>query len=97
MASISSLGSLLTLQSEIHLQREAFLETFVESMQVILAVTLIGGVLLQSSNASMGGAFGQSDSFHSTRRGLDRLLFNFTISISILFFLFSVVAVKLSG
>lgn len=74
-----------------------FLETFVEAMQVILAVVLIGGILLQSSNASMGGAFGQSDSFHTTRRGLDRLLFNLTITTSILFFLFSVAAVKLSG
>ena len=56
-------------------------------IQVILAILLVGGVLMQQSEAGLGGAFG-GDSFssvHHTRRGIEKKLFNATIIIAILF------------
>ena len=66
-----------------------------QTVQLALAVILITSVLLQVRNAGLGSGFGQSDSFFSTRRGADKLLFNFTIVIAVSFFLISVAAVKL--
>ncbi len=55
--------------------------------QVALSVLLIGAILLQQRGAGLGGAFG-GDSFSSTfykRRGLEKLLFNATIALAVLF------------
>lgn len=56
-------------------------------IQVILSILLIAGVLLQRSEAGLGGAFGGSsaDGTRFARRGFERLLFNATIVIAILF------------
>jgi protein translocase SecG subunit len=56
-------------------------------VQIALSVLLIGGVLLQRSEAGLGGAFG-GDSFssgHHTKRGGERVVFIATIIIAILF------------
>lgn len=63
-------------------------------VQIILAVTLTAVILLQVRYASLGSAFGGSDaSIHYTRRGFDRVLFNFTIILSAIFGLTSIVVV----
>lgn len=57
-------------------------------IQIVLAVLLVGGVLLQQTGAGIGGAFGGSDaggSFHHTRRGIEKTLFHATIVIALLF------------
>jgi len=55
--------------------------------QIVLAVLLIAGIVLQQRGASLGGAFG-GDNFASTfykRRGAEKFLFTATIFVSILF------------
>jgi preprotein translocase subunit SecG len=57
-------------------------------IQILLAVVIITLVLLQQSDADLGGAFGGSDNINAparTRRGLERTLFNSTIFIAVLF------------
>ena len=64
--------------------------------QLILAIILIVAVLIQVRNSGMGSALGGSDSsFFSARRGIDRVTFNFTIFISVLFFVVSALAAVL--
>jgi len=56
-------------------------------IQIALSVLLIGGVLVQRSEAGLGGAFG-GDSFssvHHVKRGAERTIFIITIVIAILF------------
>ena len=56
-------------------------------VQVVLAILLTAGILLQSRGSSLGGAFG-GDNFSSTfykRRGSELFLFQFTIGVAILF------------
>jgi protein translocase SecG subunit len=55
--------------------------------QITLAVLLIASVLLQARGSSVGGAFGGGDggSTFYTRRGGEKMLFNATVVISILF------------
>jgi preprotein translocase subunit SecG len=60
-------------------------------VQIVLAITLIAVILLQVKSAGLGSAFGGSDaSIYTTRRGLDRVLFQFTIVLSVVFLLTSV-------
>lgn len=56
-------------------------------IQILLAVLLIAAILLQQKGSSLGGAFG-GDNFSSTfnkRRGLEKVLFQSTIALSVLF------------
>lgn len=60
--------------------------------QIILSVLLILGVLLQSSEAGLGGAFGGGDGFSSgyhSKRGAEKAIFIATIIIAVLFALTS--------
>lgn len=57
-------------------------------IQIILAVITIALVLLQQSDADLGGAFGGSDLMNApahTRRGLEKTLYYSTIVVAILF------------
>lgn len=54
--------------------------------QLFFAVLLTISVLLQQKGTGLGSAFGGSNSIYSTRRGVDKILFNATIVISIFFF-----------
>ncbi len=56
-------------------------------IQITLSILLIGGVLLQRSETSLGAAFGSDNAAGGrfTRRGFEKLLFNATILVAILF------------
>lgn len=71
------------------------MKTALSIAQLVLATLLIVAVLLQQKGAGLGSAFGGSGTMHTTRRGVDKILFNATIVISILFFAVSIVAVLL--
>ncbi|MDD3694104.1 MAG: preprotein translocase subunit SecG [Candidatus Pacebacteria bacterium] len=65
-------------------------------LQVITAVLLIISILPQQSEESLGGSFGGSDSVSSgksTRRGFDKVLFQSSIVLGILFTLISIIIV----
>jgi preprotein translocase subunit SecG len=67
-------------------------------IQIVLAVLLTGAVLLQQSEAGMGGAFGGSDAAGSwrTRRGFEKTLFIATIVLAILFVGAAVLALRIA-
>jgi preprotein translocase subunit SecG len=56
-------------------------------IQIGLSIILIGLVLIQRSDADLGGTFGGSDNTGSmrTRRGAEKIIFNATIVTGILF------------
>ena len=61
-------------------------------IQIALSVLLIGGILLQQSEAGLGGAFGGGDSFSAgqhSKRGAEKVIFIATIILAILFVLAS--------
>jgi preprotein translocase subunit SecG len=51
------------------------------------AVLMIVAVLLQQRGASLGAGFGSSGELFTTRRGLDRNLFEVTIVLAVIFVL----------
>lgn len=56
-------------------------------IQIILSILLIAGVLFQRSEAGLGSAFGGDSATGGrfTRRGFEKLSFNATIVVAILF------------
>jgi preprotein translocase subunit SecG len=57
-------------------------------IQIVLSLLLIGAILLQQSEAGLGGAFGGGDGFssgHHTKRGAEKTIFIATIVIAIVF------------
>lgn len=63
---------------------------------MILAILLIASVLIQQSEASSGGAFGGADNWNAgyhTRRGFEKIIFDTTIILAILFALSSLLAI----
>lgn len=64
-----------------------FISSVLPIIQVILSALLIGAILLQRSEAGLGSAFGAdgfSAGFHE-RRGFEKILFNGTITVAVLF------------
>lgn len=58
-------------------------------IQILLSILLMVVVLVQQSDAGLGGAFGGGDNFSGghTKRGAEKILFNATIVLGILFVL----------
>jgi protein translocase SecG subunit len=61
--------------------------TMLPYIQIILSIILITAILLQQSDAGVGGALGGGDGggLYHTRRGFEKFLFIVTIVTSILF------------
>lgn len=71
------------------------METILPYIQIILSVLLVATILLQQTDAGLGGAFGGSDTMgpgHHTRRGPEKVLFYATIIIAVLFALSALLA-----
>jgi preprotein translocase subunit SecG len=57
--------------------------------QMILAVALMASILLQQRGTGLGGAFGGEVTAYRSRRGIERTLFRLTITLALLFVIFS--------
>jgi len=67
---------------------------YMRIVQIIISTCLIVAVLLQVKGQGLGGIFGGSDAgIYKTRRGAERTLFNLTIVLVVLFFVFSLASV----
>jgi len=64
-------------------------------VQIILSVTLIALVLLQGKSGGLGGIFGGDGGVYRTRRGVEKLMFQATIGVAVVFFLVSILIVVL--
>lgn len=81
-----------------HRQMEALVSALPYA-EIILAVLLIVGIVLQQRGAALGGAFG-GDNFASTfykRRGAEKFLFNATIAVAVLLVLAAIANFLLAG
>jgi preprotein translocase subunit SecG len=68
--------------------------TYLSIAQIILGVVLIVVVVLQSKEAGLGGLTGgDSGGVFRARRGVEKVLFNATIVLSVMFFALSIITV----
>lgn len=70
------------------------LGTFLQSLTFISAFLSVLLILLQQRGASLGAGFGSSGELYTTRRGLERSLFNATI-VCVVVFVLSIISLLL--
>jgi preprotein translocase subunit SecG len=70
------------------------LDLFLDLIQIVISVALIILILIQSKGSGMGSLFGGGDSgVYTTRRGVEKTLFNLTVVVSMVFFLVAIINV----
>jgi preprotein translocase subunit SecG len=73
------------------------MQVYFNIAQIVISVALTAAVLLQIRSSGLGSVFGGSDSaIYRTRRGVERLLFNITIGLTIAFFVITILNVIVS-
>lgn len=60
-------------------------------LQIVLSVALVALVLLQAKGAGLSAPFGGRLGSYSTKRGVEKAVFNATIVIAALFFICSLI------
>lgn len=70
------------------------LGTLFESITFVSAILSILLILLQQRGASLGAGFGSSGELYTTRRGIERSLFNATV-VCVVVFVLSILAMLL--
>jgi len=69
------------------------LATYLSIVQIILSVALIALVVLQSKGGGLSRMFGGESGVYKTRRGFEKTLFNVTVGVILVFFVFSLLGV----
>lgn len=64
-------------------------------IQIILAILLMASILMQQRGSGLGMAFGGTGNVYRSRRGIEKILFIFTIVIAVLFCLTALATVFL--
>lgn len=72
-------------------------DSILQFVTLASGVLMILCVLLQQRGASLGAGFGSSGELYTTRRGLDKSLFDATIVLAVIFVLSILVGLLLPG
>ncbi len=73
------------------------LDTILQIITLGSSVLMIIAILLQQRGASLGAGFGSSGELYTTRRGLDKNLFEASVVLSIIFVLSILAGLLLPG
>lgn len=74
------------------------MDTAIDLVMLIVSITLILVILLQTKGSSFSGAFGgDSSSIYRTRRGVEKTLFQFTIGLAVVFLIIAIITSIVSG
>jgi len=71
------------------------MQTYLNVAQIVLSIALVAVILLQVRGGGLGGIFGQPDTVYRTKRGVERILFQLTIVLVILFIIVSLLTLKI--
>lgn len=71
------------------------IDGILQFITIASAALLVLAILLQQRGASLGAGFGSSGELYTTRRGLDKSLFEATIVLAVIFVLSILVALLL--
>jgi len=68
-------------------------DTAVNIVMIIVSIVLVLVVLMQTKGSSFSGAFGgDTSSIYRTRRGIEKILFQFTIGVAVVFVIFAIIS-----
>lgn len=66
------------------------MRSFLVIFQIVVSILLIITILVQEKGVGLSAAFGGGGEFYRSKRGVDRILFIFTVILSVLFIITSV-------
>ncbi|MBI4130057.1 preprotein translocase subunit SecG [Candidatus Roizmanbacteria bacterium] len=66
------------------------MQTVVLILQIVISILLVGLISIQGKGGGLGSAFGAGYSSFSKRRGIEKFVFQFTILITALFLVVSI-------
>ena len=73
------------------------LTDYLDIALIVLSIALVAAIILQSKSAGLGGLTGaDTGGVFRARRGVERLLFNITIGLAVVFFGLAIASVILS-
>jgi preprotein translocase subunit SecG len=73
------------------------ISSILQSITLITAVLMMLSILLQQRGASLGAGFGSSGELFTTRRGIDKSLFDVTVVFAVIFVLSILVGLIVPG
>lgn len=71
------------------------MQNFLIVAQMVISVALVVAVLLQVRGGGLGGIFGQPDSVYRTKRGVEKVIFQLTLVLVVLFAAVSLLMLKI--
>ncbi|MFH1661757.1 MAG: preprotein translocase subunit SecG [Candidatus Falkowbacteria bacterium] len=69
----------------------------IQIFQMIIAILLMVAILMQNRGSGLSGIFGGGSDVFRTKRGMEKVLFNSTIVLAVLFFLISLTSIVYKG
>lgn len=63
------------------------IDNILQIITVVSAIIMILAILLQQRGASLGAGFGSTGELYTTRRGIDKNLYEVTIVVAVIFIL----------
>lgn len=63
------------------------IDTIIQIVMVASAILMVISILLQQRGATLGAGFGSSGELYTTRRGIDKNLFEVTVIFAVIFVL----------
>lgn len=64
-------------------------------VQIVISVVLLGTILLQAQGTGLGSTWGGGGESYRSKRGVERILFIFTITLTALFLVLAIVNLSL--
>jgi preprotein translocase subunit SecG len=62
-------------------------------VQIIISAALIALTVIQGRGSGLGSTFGGAGSVQRTRRGVEKTMYNVTITLAVVFFVISLISV----
>lgn len=62
------------------------MQTYLNIVQLAVAILLIAAILLQARGTGLGATFGGEGNVYRTKRGVEKVLFKSTIVLGVIFF-----------
>ena len=73
------------------------ISSILQLVTIISAILMVLSILLQQRGASLGAGFGSSGELFTTRRGIDKSLFDVTVVLAVIFVLSILVGLIVPG
>ncbi len=62
----------------------------ITTLQIVVAIALIVIILLQAKGTGLGSTFGGQNQMYHSKRGVEKVIFSFTIILAIIFVVLSI-------